>query len=63
MLYDGIAAATPEHDGGPTHLPFRGTRILHGGSSLPDPGGADRVRISRGDVSAWTVRDIGSSDQ
>ncbi|MBT2675404.1 hypothetical protein J7E95_32310 [Streptomyces sp. ISL-14] len=51
----------PEHDGRPTHLHFHVARILQGSFGIPDTGGMYRVALE--DVSAWTIGDIGYSDQ
>ncbi|QOV33465.1 hypothetical protein IM697_24990 [Streptomyces ferrugineus] len=54
----------PEHDGtepAPTHLHFHVARILQGSFGIPDTGGMYRVALA--DVSAWTIGDIGYSDQ
>ncbi|MEV5436489.1 hypothetical protein AB0K80_10700 [Streptomyces sp. NPDC052682] len=45
----------------PTHLHFHLARILQGSYGIPDTGGMYRVALA--DVSAWTVGDIGYSDQ
>ncbi|SDD97063.1 hypothetical protein [Streptomyces prasinopilosus] len=45
----------------PTHLHFHVARILQGSYGIPDTGGMYRVALA--DVSAWTVGDIGYSDQ
>ncbi|MEV6963311.1 hypothetical protein AB0M97_29970 [Streptomyces sp. NPDC051207] len=45
----------------PTHLHFHVARILQGSFGIPDTGGMYRVALE--DVSAWTVGDIGYSDQ
>ncbi|MFE9448903.1 hypothetical protein [Streptomyces sp. NPDC006739] len=45
----------------PTHLHFHLARILQGSFGIPDTGGMYRVALA--DVSAWTVGDIGYSDQ
>ncbi|MGY1581065.1 hypothetical protein [Streptomyces sp. MN13] len=45
----------------PTHLHFHLARILQGSFGIPDTGGMYRVAIQ--DVSAWTIGDIGYSDQ
>ncbi|MFE6620760.1 hypothetical protein ACFZBP_08060 [Streptomyces sp. NPDC008086] len=64
------AAFTPPRDGGghgpqdgaaPTHLHFHVARILQGSFGIPDTGGMYRVALA--DVSAWTIGDIGYSDQ
>lgn len=64
------AAFTPPEDGGghrldpgagPTHLHFHVARILQGSFGIPDTGGMYRVALK--DVSAWTIGDIGYSDQ
>ncbi|MFI6034166.1 hypothetical protein ACIBBD_08360 [Streptomyces sp. NPDC051315] len=63
------AAFTTADDGGgsagdegrPTHLHFHVARILQGSFGIPDTGGMYRVALR--DVSAWTVGDIGYSDQ
>jgi hypothetical protein len=64
------AAFTPHKDGGerrpadgdrPTHLHFHVARILQGSFGIPDTGGMYRVALE--DVSAWTIGDIGYSDQ
>ena len=46
---------------GPTHLHFHVARILQGSFGIPDTGGMYRVALK--DVSAWTIGDIGYSDQ
>ncbi|MEU5666648.1 hypothetical protein ACIP3D_31130 [Streptomyces longwoodensis] len=51
----------PRRDGPPTHLHFHVARILQGSYGIPDSGGMYRVALS--DVSAWTIGDIGYSDQ
>ncbi|GAA3156578.1 hypothetical protein GCM10010521_50850 [Streptomyces rameus] len=51
----------PPHDGGPTHLHFHVARILQGSFGIPDTGGMYRVALK--DVSAWTIGDIGYTDQ
>lgn len=51
----------PGHDDGPTHLHFHVARILQGSFGIPDTGGMYRVALK--DVSAWTIGDIGYSDQ
>ncbi|MEU6098719.1 hypothetical protein [Streptomyces sp. NPDC047079] len=51
----------PEPGGGPTHLHFHVARILQGSFGIPDTGGMYRVALM--DVSAWTIGDIGYSDQ
>ncbi|GAB2832793.1 hypothetical protein GCM10027073_71630 [Streptomyces chlorus] len=48
----------PSH---PSHLHFHVARILQGSYGIPDTGGMYRVALA--DVSAWTVGDIGYSDQ
>ncbi|MCX2922105.1 hypothetical protein [Streptomyces sp. NEAU-W12] len=48
----------PSH---PSHLHFHMARILQGSYGIPDTGGMYRVALA--DVSAWTVGDIGYSDQ
>ncbi|GAA2447540.1 hypothetical protein [Streptomyces glaucus] len=45
----------------PTHLHFHLARILQGSYGIPDTGGMYRVALA--DVSAWTIGDIGYSDQ
>ncbi|GGS86401.1 hypothetical protein [Streptomyces chromofuscus] len=63
------AAFVPAHRPGepreprprPTHLHFHVARILQGSFGIPDTGGMYRVAIA--DVNAWTVGDIGYSDQ
>jgi hypothetical protein len=64
------AAFTRSHGGGdrgaeggdgPTHLHFHVARILQGSFGIPDSGGMYRVALK--DVSAWTIGDIGYSDQ
>ncbi|HET9383349.1 MAG TPA: hypothetical protein VFP69_21300 [Streptomyces sp.] len=45
----------------PTHLHFHVAKILQGSFGIPDSGGMYRVALE--DVSAWTVGDIGYSDQ
>ncbi|MFE5816173.1 hypothetical protein [Streptomyces sp. NPDC056479] len=52
---------TPEHGDRPTHLHFHVARILQGSFGIPDTGGMYRVALE--DVSAWTIGDIGYSDQ
>ncbi|GAB1328495.1 hypothetical protein [Streptomyces sp. NPDC093260] len=47
--------------GRPTHLHFHVARILQGSFGIPDTGGMYRVALK--DVSAWTIGDIGYSDQ
>ncbi|KMS68893.1 hypothetical protein ACM01_37060 [Streptomyces viridochromogenes] len=51
----------PGHGDGPTHLHFHVARILQGSFGIPDTGGMYRVALK--DVSAWTIGDIGYSDQ
>ncbi|MBX9397548.1 hypothetical protein K4749_29165 [Streptomyces sp. TRM72054] len=51
----------PEHGDGPTHLHFHVARILQGSFGIPETGGMYRVALK--DVSAWTIGDIGYSDQ
>ncbi|GAB2864443.1 hypothetical protein GCM10027074_34720 [Streptomyces deserti] len=51
----------PRSDTRPTHLHFHLARILQGSFGIPDTGGMYRVALA--DVSAWTVGDIGYSDQ
>ncbi|MFF4588204.1 hypothetical protein [Streptomyces sp. NPDC001388] len=51
----------PDHGGRPTHLHFHVARILQGSFGIPDTGGMYRVALK--DVSAWTIGDIGYSDQ
>lgn len=51
----------PQAGGPPTHLHFHVARILQGSFGIPDTGGMYRVALR--DVSAWTVGDIGYSDQ
>ncbi|WP_217210839.1 hypothetical protein [Streptomyces sp. AC550_RSS872] len=51
----------PEDGTGPTHLHFHVARILQGSFGIPDSGGMYRVALK--DVSAWTIGDIGYSDQ
>ncbi|KUN99355.1 hypothetical protein [Streptomyces caeruleatus] len=51
----------PEDGSGPTHLHFHVARILQGSFGIPDTGGMYRVALK--DVSAWTIGDIGYSDQ
>lgn len=51
----------PEHRDRPTHLHFHVARILQGSFGIPDTGGMYRVALE--DVSAWTIGDIGYSDQ
>ncbi|MFE9020414.1 hypothetical protein ACFYNL_17885 [Streptomyces sp. NPDC007808] len=58
---EGGGDRRPEHDDGPTHLHFHMARILQGSFGIPDTGGMYRVALE--DVSAWTVGDIGYSDQ
>lgn len=48
-------------DGQPTHLHFHLARILQGSFGIPDSGGMYRVALA--DVSAWSIGDIGYSDQ
>ncbi|WP_432057631.1 hypothetical protein [Streptomyces sp. bgisy022] len=50
-----------EPDTPPTHLHFHLARILQGSYGIPDTGGMYRVALA--DVSAWTVGDIGYSDE
>ncbi|CAL9476335.1 hypothetical protein SUDANB70_02947 [Streptomyces sp. enrichment culture] len=50
-----------EPDAPPTHLHFHLARILQGSYGIPDTGGMYRVALA--DVSAWTVGDIGYSDE
>ncbi|MFG2946804.1 hypothetical protein [Streptomyces adustus] len=45
----------------PTHLHFHVARILQGSFGIPDTGGMYRVALE--DVSAWTIGDMGYSDQ
>ncbi|MGW0827740.1 hypothetical protein [Streptomyces sp. NPDC002845] len=52
---------SPEDRTRPTHLHFHVARILQGNFGIPDTGGMYRVALA--DVSAWTVGDIGYSDQ
>ncbi|MFJ7075459.1 hypothetical protein [Streptomyces sp. NPDC098781] len=54
-------AGKPEDDERPTYLHFHLARILQGSFGIPDTGGMYRVALE--DVSAWTVGDIGYSDQ
>ncbi|MFI2641384.1 hypothetical protein [Streptomyces sp. NPDC018610] len=54
----GDAAAPADR---PTHLHFHVARILQGSFGIPDTGGMYRVALK--DVSAWTIGDIGYSDQ
>ncbi|WP_432133718.1 MULTISPECIES: hypothetical protein [unclassified Streptomyces] len=51
----------PEPTGTPTHLHFHVARILQGSFGIPGTGGMYRVALE--DVSAWTIGDIGFSDQ
>ncbi|MBV7696180.1 hypothetical protein [Streptomyces sp. TRM70350] len=51
----------PERGDDPTHLHFHVARILQGSFGIPDTGGMYRVALK--DVSAWTIGDIGYSDQ
>jgi hypothetical protein len=51
----------PGSTDGPTHLHFHVARILQGSFGIPDTGGMYRVALE--DVSAWTIGDIGYSDQ
>ncbi|MFF9769095.1 hypothetical protein ACIGXF_33985 [Streptomyces sp. NPDC053086] len=52
----------PPPDGDrPTHLHFHVARILQGSFGIPDTGGMYRVALK--DVSAWTIGDIGYTDQ
>jgi hypothetical protein len=51
----------PEPGDEPTHLHFHVARILQGSFGIPDTGGMYRVALK--DVSAWTIGDIGYSDQ
>ena len=51
----------PGDAGRPTHLHFHVARILQGSFGIPDTGGMYRVALE--DVSAWTIGDIGYSDQ
>ncbi len=51
----------PERGDRPTHLHFHVARILQGSFGIPDTGGMYRVALE--DVSAWTIGDIGYSDQ
>ncbi|GAB2735354.1 hypothetical protein [Streptomyces bullii] len=55
------AGEPPRPDGRPTHLHFHLARILQGSFGIPDTGGMYRVALA--DVSAWTIGDIGYSDQ
>ncbi|MGV9251719.1 hypothetical protein [Streptomyces sp. NPDC003697] len=57
---DGTATP-PRADARPTHLHFHVARILQGSFGIPDTGGMYRVALE--DVSAWTIGDIGYSDQ
>ncbi|MET9832185.1 hypothetical protein ABZ078_23445 [Streptomyces sp. NPDC006385] len=57
----GNGAPRPERGDGPTHLHFHVARILQGSFGIPDTGGMYRVALE--DVSAWTIGDIGYSDQ
>ncbi|MGI5376898.1 hypothetical protein ACQEV2_22140 [Streptomyces sp. CA-251387] len=58
----GSGDRRPEQgDGPPTHLHFHVARILQGSFGIPETGGMYRVPIE--DVSAWTIGDIGYSDQ
>jgi hypothetical protein len=50
-----------ERGAGPTHLHFHLARIIQGSFGIPDTGGMYRVALT--DVSAWTIGDIGYSDQ
>ncbi|WP_055489525.1 hypothetical protein [Streptomyces sp. TP-A0356] len=52
---------SPMPAGRPTHLHFHVARILQGSFGIPDTGGMYRVALK--DVSAWSVGDIGYSDQ
>ncbi|MGW6735727.1 hypothetical protein [Streptomyces sp. NPDC055013] len=51
----------PDHGDRPTHLHFHVARILQGSFGIPDTGGMYRVALE--EVSAWTIGDIGYSDQ
>ncbi|MFC5911549.1 hypothetical protein [Streptacidiphilus monticola] len=55
--------AAPETGGGqkPTHLHLHRAKILQGSFGLPHTGGMYRVAIP--EVSAWTVGDLGYSDE
>ncbi|MFE7276357.1 hypothetical protein [Streptomyces sp. NPDC057623] len=57
----GDGGHRPGPDEGPTHLHFHVARILQGSFGIPDTGGMYRVALK--DVSAWTIGDIGYSDQ
>ena len=57
----GSGDRRPEDADGPTHLHFHVARILQGSFGIPDTGGMYRVALK--DVSAWTIGDIGYSDQ
>jgi hypothetical protein len=57
----GDSAPAPRDGGRPTHLHFHVARILQGSFGIPDTGGMYRVALR--DVSAWTIGDIGYSDQ
>src|SRR5690606_17319069 len=54
-------AEAREADAPPTHLHFHLARILQGSYGIPDTGGMYRVALA--DVSAWTIGDIGYSDE
>ncbi|MFD4571922.1 hypothetical protein ACFWNK_02700 [Streptomyces sp. NPDC058417] len=57
---DTTSGSAPARDR-PTHLHFHVARILQGTMGIPDSGGMYRVALE--DVSAWTVGDLGYSDQ
>ncbi|MFD9005303.1 hypothetical protein ACFV0T_30875 [Streptomyces sp. NPDC059582] len=58
---DGESGERPPRTGRPTHLHFHVARILQGSFGIPDSGGMYRVALA--DVSAWTIGDMGYSDQ
>ncbi|MEU5366290.1 hypothetical protein ABZ354_22925 [Streptomyces sp. NPDC005925] len=58
---DTRPADSPDASARPTHLHFHVARILQGSFGIPDTGGMYRVALE--DVHAWTVGDIGYSDQ
>ncbi|BAC72157.1 hypothetical protein AQJ43_26110 [Streptomyces avermitilis] len=57
----GRGGEPPRSGARPTHLHFHVARILQGSFGIPDTGGMYRVALA--DVSAWTIGDIGYSDQ
>jgi hypothetical protein len=57
----GSGDRPPEDGKKPSYLHFHVARILQGSFGIPDTGGMYRVALE--DVSAWTIGDIGYSDQ